>query len=119
MKSAAITTRRDRYFFDTEKCTADKGWSQVDSQQDAWYFGQWANPFTLEYVTFAEGDVAESRAENDAEFISFVERVAQWHKDNDGDGFSRFGIDPGWPGKPHTEAAIARWTELGFADLLH
>jgi len=119
MKSVALTTGRDRYFFDTEKCVCEQGWSQVDSQQDAWYFGQWADPFALKYVTFAEGDVTEQQCETKEEFISLIERVAQWHKDNDGDGFSSFGIDPGWPGKPHTEAAIARWTELGFKDLLH
>ena len=116
MQTIHSFTGHDRYYFDGDLCTYAKGWCQVDSEQDASYFGQWANPVTLEYITYAEGDVTTQKCETDEVFIDLIKKTAQWHKDNDDE---RFGIDPGWPGKPQTEANIARWTELGFKDLLH
>ena len=34
----------DRYVYDFGLCTYEKGWAQVDTAQDASYFGTWANP---------------------------------------------------------------------------
>jgi len=107
---------RDRYAYDTEKCCFSDGWSQIDSQQDAWYYGQWANPAQLKYVSFTEGDVTERSFDQPSEFVEFIQSLAQWHRDRDD---SRFGIDPGFPGLPQTEASRDRWTELGLSALLH
>jgi hypothetical protein len=36
----------DRYLFDNT--LLHQGYHQVDSEQDAWYYGHWLNPKTLE-----------------------------------------------------------------------
>ena len=47
----------DRYKFDFNLCTAEKGYAQIDTSQDAWYYGNWANPKDLKIVSYCEGDV--------------------------------------------------------------
>ena len=32
-----------RYYFDGQACRSENGWAQVDTDQDAHYFGTWAN----------------------------------------------------------------------------
>ena len=44
----------ERYAFDFH---GPKGWKQYDSDQDAWYFGVWYNPSTLQTLSYAEGDI--------------------------------------------------------------
>ena len=46
-----------RYRYDAS-LTADAGWQQYDTDQDAWYFGVWVNLKTLQTFTYAEGDTA-------------------------------------------------------------
>ena len=80
----------DRYIFDFHYCTSKKNYAQVDSDQDAWYFGTWANPLDLRVVTYAEGDVTVKECESEEEFVEEMERISQWNKDH---GFT-FSIDP-------------------------
>jgi len=47
----------ERYMFDLGPCRQSAGWAQVDTWQDAWYFGVWTNPFIWQILTFAEGDL--------------------------------------------------------------
>ena len=37
----------DRYVYDFGLCSYENGWAQVDTAQDASYFGTWANPTRL------------------------------------------------------------------------
>jgi hypothetical protein len=37
-------TPSDRYVYDFVLCTYDKGWAQIDTRQDASYYGTWTNP---------------------------------------------------------------------------
>lgn len=60
----------DRYIFDNQ--LIPQGWHQLDSGQDAWYFGTWFNPRTLEFLEYAEGDIAEIKFESPQEFIGWV-----------------------------------------------
>ena len=81
-----ITTRlfepdTDRYSFDFDTCAASKGWAQVDTDQDASYFGNWANPFTLQTVSYAEGDICVHKADNAKEFAEEMIRTQLWHQD--------------------------------------
>jgi len=46
----------DRYKYDFNLCSPNEGWSQYDTDQDAWYFGVWVNLQERLIVTFAEGD---------------------------------------------------------------
>ena len=46
----------DRYTYDFGSCCYEKGWAQVDTAQDASYFGTWANPTRLMIFSYCEGD---------------------------------------------------------------
>lgn len=69
----------DRYQFDFKICTAEKGWAQVDTYQDAYYFGVWVNPITLETFTFCEGDTTYIKCENENEFKAEVWKIIRFY----------------------------------------
>ncbi len=76
----------DRYHFDLGPCSAGKGFAQIDTEQDASYFGNWCNPFTLTIVSFAEGDISEAKCDTVEEFLTELREMDSF--------YSRFGIDP-------------------------
>lgn len=82
----------ERYDFDFGVCGYDKGYAQIDTEQDASYYGNWINPTERKAVCFAEGDLVTLEFDDDAEMIAWVQRF----KDHDGLGFK--GIDPGLGG---------------------
>jgi hypothetical protein len=47
----------ERYEFDFERCKASDGWTQYDTDQDAWYFGVWVHEAERLTFTYAEGDI--------------------------------------------------------------
>jgi hypothetical protein len=53
-----------------------KGFAQVDTNQDAWYFGTWANPKTLRVVQYCEGDLSIYDCETPEEFVSWLTEMA-------------------------------------------
>jgi hypothetical protein len=101
----------DRYIYDFDLCTTSKGYAQVDTEQDAHYYGTWANPFDLIVISYCEGDVCISKAANEQEFIDELNAIKQWNIDN---GWRFKGIDPGF-----NEALKNRFIELGLSDLLY
>ena len=105
----------ERYAFDLDKCPASKGWAQVDTKQDASYFGTWANPIERKIVCYCEGDVTITHCDNDAEFVEAINELKAWNVER---GYW-LGIDPGWPGSESCERITARFAELGLSELLH
>lgn len=105
----------DRYRYDFNKCSASKGWVQVDTKQDASYYGTWANPFTRQLCNYCEGDVTITNCDTDDDFVQAVNAMVNWNKEA---GYW-LGIDPGWPGSETCVKAIARFAELGLQGLLH
>jgi hypothetical protein len=101
----------DRYQFDFTLCTTSKGWAQVDTSQDASYFGTWASPTKRQILQFLEGDIILQEAESDEEFTSELRTFAQWQADN---GHTFKGIDPGFNAE-----LKARFLALGLSDLIH
>jgi hypothetical protein len=101
----------DRYKYDMGMCCASEGFAQVDTTQDASYFGTWANPFTLQIVSYCEGDVTIETGKNNRDFIQGILRLIAW---NIAGGYWR-GIDPGW----YPEAIALRFTQLGLGMHLH
>ena len=99
----------ERYFFDIRACKVSDGWAQVDTIQDASYFGNWANPFTLEMVSYAEGDIRETQCESLEEFITEMEDMLRYYNQ---DGWMK--IDPGL-----IEKNKQRWITIGLGHLLH
>lgn len=100
----------DRYRFDSGECSVKNGFAQVDTKQDAWYYGTWANPHTLTIVSYAEGDITRQTAEDAEEFASAMRELKAW---NEKLGYW-MGIDP----MLNTEIE-SKFKELGLGDLLH
>lgn len=107
----------DRYVYDMGRCSCKKGFAQIDTSQDASYFGMWANPFKLAVLTYAEGDVTLQLADSPDEFVHIIRHIRRWNNENGAHGFK--GIDPGWPGRPMTTRLAHRFMSLGLGDLLH
>ncbi len=101
----------DRYHFDFGECTASNGFAQVDTTQDAPYFGIWTNPFSLCTISYIEGDIYRNTAENTDEYAAFLREM---HADYAKFGSPITGIDPMLNDKLRD-----RFVELGLTDLLH
>ena len=102
----------DRYKFDFNLCTAGKGYAQIDTSQDAWYYGNWANPKDLKIVSYCEGDVTITTYNHNNGFVRQIWELQEFHNRDSGNGFK--GIDT----MLNNEIADG-FTQLGLADLLH
>lgn len=100
----------DRYQFDSGECSAANGYAQIDTGQDAWYFGQWANPHDLKIVAYVEGDVIRQTADTPEEFVEAIEQIRNFHNTYD-----RFiGIDC-----MLADSIQAEFEKIGLAYLCH
>jgi len=99
----------DRYAYDM-LLKNKHGWAQLDTDEDAYYFGNWVNPPGKKTVSYTEGDVVITRCESDEEFVTHLRDVFAT--------YNRLGyrprIDPGT--NPAVEIELQR---LGLLDLLH
>ena len=100
----------DRYLYDWGPCSADKGFAQFDTDQDASYYGNWVNPFALVLFSYAEGDCATTECGSVSEFVGEVRAAVEWHGNHGG----FIGIDPGFNAE-----LKARFESIGLADLIH
>jgi hypothetical protein len=100
----------DRYAFDFKLCTAAKGYAQLDTAQDASYFGNWINPTERRLVSYTEGDITIITCESDEEFVAEVKRTCELYLEHDGE---RPGIDP------FTDALKAEFVRLGLSEWFH
>lgn len=100
-----------RYVYDFGLCAARNGWAQVDTAQDAEWFGIWANPTQLLVFAYCEGDTTLKEAATAEEFVEELRAIDAWHRDN---GHGRARIDPGFD-----PAMKAEFETLGLGDLLH
>jgi len=91
-------------------CSIRNGFAQIDTEQDASYYGQWCNPFRLVIFQYIEGDCITTECDQEAEFIAEIRGIQDYHVNND----SFYGIDPGF-----NRALSERFKELGLGDLLH
>jgi hypothetical protein len=109
-KTTGFAPMGDRYAFDFKLCPSAKGWAQLDTAQDAWYYGQWINPLTLEYVSHVEGDQTRIQYETEAEFVDGVFETLKWHLEH--------GYSPKIDGMCN-KAIIDAFKRLGFGGWLH
>ena len=109
-----MTTGRDpmaeRYKYDFGMCSIKNGWAQIDTSQDASYYGNWCNPFEHKLFSFIEGDTTLTECDSIEEFAIEIRRFAEWNEQH---GWS-FAIDPGLD--PKVEAAFIA---AGLGDFLH
>jgi len=109
-RTAGFTPCGDRYAYDFRLCLPAKGWAQLDTKQDAWYYGNWINPLTLETVSYAEGDATHIKYDDEAEFVRGVGESLAWHTEH--------GWEPKIDGMCRPEI-IEAFTRMGFAPYLH
>ncbi len=100
----------DRYKYDFRLCTSANGWAQIDSKQDASYYGQWANPITFKLMSYCEGDVTLTECDTEAEFIEAIRECIRWNKEA---GYF-IGIDGMCEPR-----IIEAFTRMGLAEFLH
>jgi len=100
----------DRYKYDLKRCTSDKGWAQVDTKQDASYYGTWANPLTFELMNYCEGDTTHTQCSDEQDFIHAMAECIAWNTEHD----YWIGIDG-----MCNPAIIQAFTRMRFADALH
>ena len=100
----------DRYRYDFRLCRAAAGWAQLDTRQDAPYFGNWINPLTLKLMSYCEGDTTLTVCEDEADFIATVRECVRWHTERE----YFIGIDG-----MCSEPIIAAFTNMGLAEFLH
>ena len=101
----------DRYHFDFGECSHHLGYAQVDTCQDAPYFGIWTNPMTLTTVQYMEGDVYRDTAESVDEYVEFIRKMKT---DYEKMGRPVLGIDP-----MLNDEISDRFKEIGLGDLIH
>lgn len=102
---------RDRYVYDFGLCSYEGGWAQVDTAQDASYFGTWANPIWLLIFNYCEGDTTLKEAASSEEFAAELWEIDAWNRAH-GYGLAR--IDLGF-----NPAMKVVFEGLGLADMLH
>ena len=96
-----------RYEIDFDACSYDKGFCQIDTPQDAAWFGVWTNPFERVIASYAEGDITVQHAETDAEYREALVRCLTFHPAKIDLGLSR------------RAEMRARFDSLGLASYCH
>ncbi len=80
-----ITTTRwfamgaTRYAFDFAHIRKGGDWYQIDTEQDASYYGTWCNPAERRIVLFTEGDICELVCLAPSVYLAEVARIVQWN----------------------------------------
>jgi hypothetical protein len=100
----------DRYEYDFKRCNYKTGWAQLDTSQDAWYYGNWVNPLTFELMSYCEGDVTHTRCDDENDFKVALADTIKWQRES---GYFK-GIDA-----MCDENLIAAFGRLGFQAELH
>jgi hypothetical protein len=100
----------DRYRYDFKLCTPANGWAQLDTKQDAPYFGNWINPIEFKLMSYCEGDTCLTECEDIADFAAELQVCIDWHKERE----YFIGID--CAGNEEIKAALV---QMGFAEVLH
>ena len=73
----------DRYIFDFNYCHYKKGYAQLDTTEDAPYYGNWVNFKTFEIVSYVEGDIIIRKCDSEEEFKKELLNQVTWFKNND------------------------------------
>jgi len=111
MKKTRDFNPADRYVYDFGLCSSKNGFAQIDTSQDASYFGTWANPEKLIIFNYCEGDCFTTECHTAEEFVREILSIKSWNEEN---GFRFIGIDPGLDQKQ-----IDCWKAIGLGNLLH
>jgi tRNA G10 N-methylase Trm11 len=72
----------DRYAFDFDMCKPSKGFAQLDTSEDASYYGNWVNFKDYKIVSYCEGDITIETCENKEEFKELLKKTVDFYKFN-------------------------------------
>ena len=99
----------NRYYFDG-KYSCSKGWAQMDTHQDAPYYGHWFNPFERRFISFMESDVCVIVFDDDDEMKKYMDDEKEYHRNNK----SKCRLDPGF-----NEELRQKIKDLGMEEFLY
>lgn len=111
----AITIDREyasasRYLYDSK---LPDDFAQLDTSEDASYYGNWASVKRLVLFSYCEGDCTTTTCETVEEFR---DEIAKFQAFCERIGYRFNGIDPGWS---HADAVLQPWRDAGLAHLIH
>jgi len=92
----------DRYQYDSDLCSYEKGWVQIDTNQDASYYGHWCNFDSLQIFAFVEGDTYLTECDSIEDFKQALTKERDFHLED-----GRWNIDA-------TGIEKAKYIQLGF-----
>jgi hypothetical protein len=72
----------NRYEIDNGVCNSASGFCQIDTSQDASYFGIWTSPSQRAVCSFMEGDITVEKATTDAEYREILVNCLTSHRHN-------------------------------------
>ena len=58
----------------------DRGWAQLDTEQDAPYYGGWTNPTERAILTYVEGDIEYRSFPTEEEYAAALREWVDWAK---------------------------------------
>ena len=90
-----------------------RDFAQLDTSEDASYYGNWASAQRLILFSYCEGDCTTTKCETVEEFR---QQIADFAAFCDRLGYRFYGIDPGWV---HSDDVMRPWRDAGLAHLIH
>ena len=72
----------DRYRYDFGACSYKNGWAQIDTKQDASYYGTWTNPAERKIFSYCEGDTTLTACDTDEEYKQELFKTVQWNRES-------------------------------------
>jgi len=70
----------DRYAFDFNMCRSSKGYAQLETSEDASYFGNWVNFRDYKIVSYCEGDITIESCDTKEEFKKLLKKTVDFYK---------------------------------------
>lgn len=103
----------DRYQFDFT--LLKDGFFQVDTIQDASYYGHWLNPIKRIMISFVEGDLTIAKYDNDEEMIEDLKKHDKFERECAGND-KGIKIDMGLKDRGNVEKMFEK---LGLLEYVH
>ena len=70
----------ERYLFDARLDLSDGAWAQLDTEDDASYFGIWVNKTARRILLFAEGDLSFTQCADAASYDAQMAAICSFHE---------------------------------------
>ena len=81
----------ERYAMDFSEAARTDAWYQFDMSQDAWYYGTWVNPESLQILSFTEGDIYLTNCKSPELYEAELRHMAEWDAERIGKTIEEWG----------------------------